>query len=64
MQDTVYRAILNGTMQGIYSIKKWYNARILAYLQMVLLQNSTMQGGTMHCKDPCTYFHDLMEVVY
>ena len=44
MQDTVYRAILNGTMQGIYSIKKWYNARILAYLQMVLLQNSTMQG--------------------
>ena len=49
MQDTVYRAILNCTMQGIYSIKKWYNARILAYLQMVLVQNSTMQGP------PCNF---------
>ena len=44
MQDTVYRAILNGTMQGMHSIKRWYNARILTYLQMILLRNSTVQG--------------------
>ena len=41
MQDILNRAILNGTMQGIFSIQKWYNARILTYLQMVLLRNST-----------------------
>ena len=43
MQDILYRAILNGTMQGINSIKKKYNARILTYLQMVLHRMSTMQ---------------------
>ena len=42
MQDILNRAILNGTMQAIYSMyTKWYNARILTYLQMVLLRNST-----------------------
>ena len=37
-------------MQGIYNKNdlKWYNANFFGtYLKMVLLRNSTMQGGVM-----------------
>ena len=41
----MHRAISNGTMQGIYGIKHGTMQEFWPwYFQMVLLQNSTMQG--------------------